>query len=210
MADGIYARFVSARAAVKNPQLDSINPHFKNRYASLAETLGEVHAACVPHGISYVQALRRDGSDYYIESYVIDGEGGRIDLSQFPVSHVPNPQNFGSEMTYKKRQQAQADWGIVGDEDDDGEAAANACNPKQTQKPAPKQPGRFAHIYELKAEALELGISEEGIKAHINASFERPMKDFNAADVKALESYLEGIINDRKMLLQARAPEMVA
>lgn len=141
MADSIYSRFVAARGAVKNPPLDSQNPHFRNRYASLAATLDEVNAACVRNGLAYVQALRQDGEGYNLTSFVVDGEGNRIELSQFPVSHVPNPQNFGSEMTYKKRQQAQADWGIVGDEDDDGEAAAKpyAKKParKAEQRPAP-------------------------------------------------------------------------
>lgn len=136
MTDTIYSRFVNARAAVKNPPLDSTNPHFRNRYASLSATLSEVNAACVRNGLAYVQTLRQDGDGYNLTSFVVDGEGNRIDLSQFPVSHVPNPQNFGSEMTYKKRQQAQADWGIVGDEDDDGEAAASPHRPK----PKAKQP----------------------------------------------------------------------
>ena len=137
MADTIFSRFVNARAAVKNPPLDSTNPHFRNRYASLSATLSEVNAACVRNGIAYVQTLREAGEGYNLTSFIIDGEGNRLELSQFPVSHVPNPQNFGSEMTYKKRQQAQADWGIVGDEDDDGEAAATPHRPKPKAQPKP-------------------------------------------------------------------------
>ena len=118
-------RYVEAWNAVENPPLDKINPHFKNKYASLAATLDAIRKACKPLGIAYRQSLVRleDGRRAF-RSAVITDAGEVMELSEFPVETPPNPQSFGSNLTYAKRQQAQADWGIVGDEDDDAEAAS--------------------------------------------------------------------------------------
>ena len=125
-------RYVAAWNAVENPPLDKVNPQFKNRYASLAATLDEVRKACKPQGIAYMQRLVRleDGRRAFRSSIVTDA-GEAMELSEFPVETPPNPQSFGSNLTYAKRQQAQADWGIVGDEDDDAEAAVKGAQRPQ-------------------------------------------------------------------------------
>ena len=61
--------------------------------------------------------------------------------------------------------------------------------------------GRFAKVTELKAEALSLGIKEEGIKAWIDATFKgKPMAGFTDEQVKAVEDYLATLIRDKKAL----------
>lgn len=125
MTDGIKRKFVAAWAACENPELDGENPRFHNRYASLKATLKSVRDACSTQGIAYMQRLYMVEGEPRRElvSSVTDGEES-MDLSRFPVECPPNPQAFGSNLTYAKRQQAQADWGITGEPDDDGEAAA--------------------------------------------------------------------------------------
>lgn len=124
MSEGIKSKFVNAWLFCQNPELDGKNPHFGNRYATLAATLGRVREACAGQGIAYIQSLETTEHGCVIRSSVIDTTGETLPLSTFPVEAQPNSQKFGSNLTYVKRQQAQADWGIVGDEDDDGEAAA--------------------------------------------------------------------------------------
>lgn len=132
MADkALSEKFCEAWGAIENPPLDSVNPHFKNRYASLKATLGSVRAVCAPRGMVYKQMLRRHEDGYRLHSSVESGSES-MELSEFPVETPPNAQSFGSDLTYRKRQQAQADWGIVGEEDDDGEAAA-----KGSRQPGP-------------------------------------------------------------------------
>lgn len=218
MSDTIYSKFIAARGAVKNPPLDSTNPHFKNRYASLAATLDEVNAACARNGITYVQALCADGEFFRLRSFVMDGEGNRIELSQFPVTNVPNPQNFGSEMTYKKRQQAQADWGIVGEEDDDGEGAAKQyrAEPKRRQ-PEPKQDG-LGEVRGLYSAAIKAGVRAEGIEGWLNANFGKTLKEIGTLEqpqLFAFAEYLKGVTRDAQNLRMAhetaaKAAEQVA
>lgn len=126
--ESLESRFVAAWGEARNPELDSENPHFRNAYASLKATMGAVRDACRPHGLAYCQALRKaaDGG-FELHAFVVSDDGGTLDLSDFPVEAPKNPQQFGSNLTYAKRQQAQSDWGITGESDDDGNAAAAAA-----------------------------------------------------------------------------------
>lgn len=128
----INAKFVRAYAAMANPPLDSMNPHFKNKFASLKATLKVIRDACKPQGIAYIQTIHYGEPTNTITSFVLDEDSGdKIALSTFPLVFPADPQKRGSELTYAKRQLAQADWGLVGDPDDDAEAASKPEQPKQ-------------------------------------------------------------------------------
>lgn len=199
----IYQRLVKARRWVKNPPLDCTNPHFRNRYASLSATLDEVNKACSMECIAYFQVLTEKDGAYMLRSFVMDEAGSRFDLSEFPVSNSGDPQKFGSEMTYKKRQQAQADWGIVGEEDDDGEAASKpvreAAAVKQAHKPAQTKDPRLDAVRGLYKQATAAGVKQEGIESWLVANMGHSLKDLDKLDDKGLqvfESYLRGRIDD--------------
>ena len=203
----IYARLVRARRWVKNPPLDCVNPHFKNRYASLSATLEEVNKACGMEDIAYFQTLIADDGAYALHSFVMDMDGERVLLSVFPVNNSSNPQNFGSELTYKKRQQAQADWCIVGEEDDDGEAAAkpirDAAASKSAPKPAKAKDGRLEGARGLYKQATAAGVKQEGIESWLVANMGHGLKELDKLDDNALhafEAYLRGRIDDVEKL----------
>lgn len=186
--DGIKAKFVAAWGACENPELDSENPHFRNKYASLKATLRSVREACRPQGIAYMQKLTYaatreeiDVNNRELVSYVTDG-AEMLELSRFPVACPPNPQSFGSNLTYAKRQQAQADWGITGEPDDDGEAAAAhaAQTPQQAPKSRPsaargsQADGKkkwIARCLQLKAQCMQQGVKESGLDSWYAANF---------------------------------------
>lgn len=141
----VQQKFVTAWSNIKNPELDSVNPHFGNKYASLKATLDVIRAACAPLRIAYRQLLEKaeDGSRE-LHSFVIGDDGAILDCSYFPIETPPNPQSFGSILTYTKRQQAQVDWGITGEDDDDGEAGA------KTAENAPQKPGQNKALADVK------------------------------------------------------------
>lgn len=203
----IYARLVRARRWVKNPPLDCVNPHFKNRYASLSATLDEVNKACGMEDIAYFQTLIADDGAYALHSFVMDMDGERVLLSVFPVTNSSNPQNFGSELTYKKRQQAQADWCIVGEEDDDGEAAAkpirDAAASKSAPKPTKTKDGRLEGARGLYKQATAAGVKQEGIESWLVANMGHGLKELDKLDdndLHAFETYLRGRIEDIEKL----------
>lgn len=185
MTEGIKAKFVAAWTACDNPELDSENPHFRNKYASLKATLKSVREACKPQGIAYIQKLTHtqvdsegDPTSRELVSYVTDGSE-IFELSRFPVACPANPQSFASNLTYAKRHQAQADWGITGEPDNDGETG-DATRQKQSSTRRTAAPDSqttnnkekyLERCLQLKAQCLEQGIKESSLNSLYTAKF---------------------------------------
>lgn len=132
------AAYMAAWNAIKQPELDKKNPRFGNRYASLLSMQNAIRKACGGLGIVYRQSTQVTPEGTYLVSEVM-GESERIELSRYPLTVSANDQDNGKNLTYAKRQQCGVDWGICGDEDDDGEAQAKAARkPSRKQQPAPK------------------------------------------------------------------------
>lgn len=121
----IEARFAAAWADCENPPLDAANPHFRTRFASLKATLGVIRAACAKHGLAYRQVIQAPTGDTppILISSLVDADGNTMPLGALIVDRPANPQAFGANLTYAKRQLAQVDWGITGDPDEAGRPA---------------------------------------------------------------------------------------
>lgn len=170
----LMALFVAAWNDCKNPELDAVNPRFGNRYASLRSTLAAVRMACSAHGLAYTQKLAQGTNGPELDSMLLAPGFEPVVLSRFPVEYNPNPQAFGSALTYAKRQQAQLDWGVTGEEDDDAEAAAESAKPP-AKRPAPPKPDRrsrmLAKCAELAARCVEGGCDPREIDGHLQREF---------------------------------------
>lgn len=219
----VEQRFVSAWCEIENPEIDGENPHYRNKYATLKSTIKAIRKACKPHGIAYRQSLVREEGGCVLRSTVTDGEGAMI-MSEFPLEAPPNPQSFGSNLTYAKRQQAQADWLITGEADDDGNAAAEAV--KEPRKPAKKEPAArkkpeptpeqqekkalWQEVGRLKEKAAAKGIKEDGITSWMEANVTGPdggrkdMRDYTAPDIRRVAEFVEGRIADMERLEEER------
>lgn len=130
----IEARFAAAWADCENPPLDSANPHFRTRFASLKATLGVIRAACAKHGLAYRQAIQAPTGDTppILISSLVDADGNTMPLGALIVDRPANPQSFGANLTYAKRQLAQVDWGITGDPDEDGRPTPTTADTANT------------------------------------------------------------------------------
>lgn len=121
----LRSAFSKAWQSVKQPDLDGENPHFHSKYATLANMQSRIRDACAANGIAYTQSLivKESGQSEIVSAVV--GGAERIELSRYPIALAQNPQSNGSLMTYIKRQLCGIDWGICGDEDDDGNTASD-------------------------------------------------------------------------------------
>lgn len=117
------ACYMAAWNRIEQPELDKENPRFKTRYASLLSMQRSIRKACGGLGIVYRQATEVVGGETFLVSEVM-GDGDRVELSRYPLTVTANDQDNGRNLTYAKRQQCGVDWGICGDEDDDGNAQA--------------------------------------------------------------------------------------
>ena len=140
--DEIADALAQAQAEMKNPTFDSANPHFKNRFASLAAVRNAAIPVLAKQGISLIQELTSDERGVGCLTILSHKSGQWMEIGPLymPVGKA-DPQGFGSASTYCKRYSLMAVCGCVGDEDDDGNAASHrpAKASTEPQKPSPTQ-----------------------------------------------------------------------
>lgn len=147
--NALYAALAQAQAEMKNPGLDSTNPHFKNKYASLLSVREAVLPAMNRHGIAVVQCpvsgMIGDKVSAGVETILTHSGGGEMRSTILMPVDRPNAQGVGSAITYARRYALLAVAGLVGDPDDDGnEASSPPPSPQRAAqaKPTTKAPGQ--------------------------------------------------------------------
>jgi hypothetical protein len=149
----LAAAFAAALAEMPSPTLDKTNTAFgKFRYASIASYI----ETCRPHLAKFGLAMATDyepmpDGNLMCWTVIRDETGETIRLAPVPVRvDLAKPQATGSAMTYARRYSISAALGVVGDEDDDGNAASTpepkrsisqaiaTAAPKPAPQPAPK------------------------------------------------------------------------
>lgn len=130
-----------AAGAMENPKLDSVNPHFKSRFASLKACESVVRPKMAEHGLMFRQTCENDAIGHWLVTYAY-GKGGEVEMSRVPLVVVNDPQKQGSALTYAKRYGLCAAFGLVGEEDDDGNAASERPQKPRKQPPRASTPPR--------------------------------------------------------------------
>ena len=64
-----------ANTQIKNPNLDSVNPHFRNRYASLGAILNAIRVPFAAQGLTLVQSINTDNGMVSVETTVMHTSG---------------------------------------------------------------------------------------------------------------------------------------
>ena len=120
---------------VENAMKSSTNPHFKSKYADLAEILNTVRPVFSANGIAIVQAPTFESGVASVETMLCHESGEFISsVCSSPVSKQ-DAQGIGSAITYLRRYSLAAMCGIA-QEDDDGQ---HAVQEPQTQRQAPSR-----------------------------------------------------------------------
>lgn len=120
----IAAALSKAQLEMSNPGFDSTNPHFRNKFASLAAVRNAVVPVLAKHGISMSQDLSSVEGGVSCVTILSHGSGQQMKFGPLilPVSKN-DAQGFGSAATYARRYSLMAVAGVVGDDDDDANAA---------------------------------------------------------------------------------------
>jgi hypothetical protein len=182
----IAAALAKAQAEMVNPKFDSTNPHFKNKFASLAAVRNAIVPAFAKHGLSLLQELTTT-PEHCISCLTIilhsSGQSMRLGPLVMPASKA-DAQGYGSAATYARRYSLLAAAGVVGEEDDDGEAAVKSNGAK-----APEQVISESQAADLKALIEEVGETEDRFLkwARINSLGKLPVSALSNA-VKKLEA----------------------
>jgi hypothetical protein len=116
---------------------DSVNPHFKNKYASLETVLEKLLPVANEVGLILSQRVGYFDGFWSVCTVVADEDGMEV-ISTMPVINPKqDAQGFGSALSYAKRYSLMSAFSMVGgQEDDDAETAqGRPTGTKLPQKP---------------------------------------------------------------------------
>lgn len=126
--DLITAALAKAQSEIENPSKDSTNPHFKSRYADLANVLEVCREPLSKNGLCVTQPLFMEG-DKIVLATILSHTSGQWIKSFIPLPvQKPGSQEIGSCITYMRRYSLSALVGVF-QEDDDAEAAESREKP---------------------------------------------------------------------------------
>jgi len=125
----LFAALAKAQAEIENASKNAANPHFRSRYADLAEVLNTVRPVLAKHGLSVMQSTAFDGVMVSVETVLAHASGGLVSSTASCVPAKTDAQGVGAATTYLRRYALAAISGVA-QEDDDGNSAAH-------NKPAP-------------------------------------------------------------------------
>ena len=120
----LAAALSKAQSAMTGAKKDSINPHFKSKYADLASVWDACREHLTKNGLSVIQMPGKDETGYYVETVLAHSSGEFVSCKLHIVPIKDDPQGLGSSITYARKYALAAIAGIAPDDsDDDGEAA---------------------------------------------------------------------------------------
>lgn len=125
-----------ARAQLNMPPIakNHENPHFKSRYADIADVLAVVRPVLAKEGIAITQTTRVTDAGCELVTCLLKGDD-RLE-SAMPLQIDQKAQDLGSRLTYLRRYALCALVGVAAEDDDDGHAASNAPPRTKTRQAA--------------------------------------------------------------------------
>jgi hypothetical protein len=134
----LFTALAAAQSAVQPAAKDSVNPHFKSKYADLGSIWDAVKPALAANGLSVVQEVVGLDGGVGITTQINHASGEWLRLGPLKVpTDKSNAHGTGSAITYGKRFALAAALGVVAEDDDDGNhASAAASRTRLAEKPA--------------------------------------------------------------------------
>lgn len=155
----LSAALAKAQAQIENASKTSNNPHFKSKYADLAEVLNTVRPVFAANGIAIVQMPSFAGGIVSVETMLTHASGQWIsNVCSTPVSKQ-DAQGVGSAITYLRRYSLAAFAGVAQEDDDANAAVGHAPKQQKPQaEPAPQaKPQATADVMQKAADAITAG-----------------------------------------------------
>ena len=115
--------FISFQSAFTQPKLNATNPFYKNRYADLASIITCLNSQLYKYNLSFIQKTVKEEEELYLRTVIMHVSGENINVD-VPMQRGTESQKQGSALTYARRYGLCSAFGVVADEDDDGNAAS--------------------------------------------------------------------------------------
>ena len=137
----LAAALAKAQGEMENASKNSQNPHFKSKYADLAEILNTVRPVLSKHGLAVTQFPAFEAGTAHVETILTHASGEWMSGTCSAPVQKSDPQGVGSALTYLRRYSLAAVCGLA-QEDDDANAASKGQRP--TTQPAKTTPAQAA------------------------------------------------------------------
>ena len=129
----ISSALVQMQSETSHATFDSLNPHFKNKYASLAEVIDTIKPALAKYGLCVIQLpFYRQDVGFMLVTRIMHESGEWIETEVMLNPTKNDPQGLGSSITYMRRYTLPGVCLIASDEDDDGNEASKPNSSKYT------------------------------------------------------------------------------
>ncbi len=152
----IAGALAKAQSGVKSALKDSVNPHFRSKYADLSAVKDAIGDCLSKNDIAVVQAHDILESGVVVLKTRLMHKSGQWLESQYLIKPVKeDPQGYASATTYARRISLASMVGVVADEDDDGNAASQRGNYEPPARPAPKVEDKTAAAKSYVDEAIK-------------------------------------------------------
>lgn len=148
-----------AQGAFNHAKKDSVNPHYKSKYADLASVIDAARPHLSANGLAVTQVTDYNAGELVLHTVLMHRSGEFIN-GTYPIIAAQNtPQAMGSAITYARRYCFAAITGIAPDDDDDCNIASGISEKRLDPKieQAKKNMSTAATVEDLTAIVSELG-----------------------------------------------------
>lgn len=186
----IAAALVKAQAGFAPALKKSTNPHFRSKYADLAECVEAVIDSLNNNGIALIQKQHPSDNGVAVETVFVHESGEMLSAG---ILNVPaakqDPQGYGSALTYARRYSLMAACGIAPEDDDGNAASRHKSGAKLGAGTISATDGAENYVSnERKAELVELAAYM--VECHEAGS-----------DLEAIKQWKELTVNEEKVFL---------
>jgi hypothetical protein len=120
----LAAALAKAQGEMAGAKADSVNPHFKAKYPSLASVWDACRGPLSKNGLTILQPVSAEGPKVTVTTILAHSSGEWISEALTMTAQQNTPQGVGSAITYGRRYGLASMVGIAPDEDDDGNTAS--------------------------------------------------------------------------------------
>lgn len=176
---------VTANKTVGNPKKNAINPHLKNKYATLDAVIFAYKESYLSNGITVLENPKTEDGRVGVEITLLHETGQYITHDPFMLPPGKNDaQGHGSAVTYARRYALSAVMNISADDDDDGNGAQQKPQGQQSKPPykkpsseTPKDNGMISPA-QIKALGTKTGIIAKANGEEQKTVYENAIKVF--------------------------------
>lgn len=119
-------------STIEGAKKDSVNPHFRSKYADLGAVWDAVREPLEKTGLSVIQPMGKDEHGYFVATVLMHGESGEwIESKTYIPLAKEDPQGAGSGYTYARRYGLSSMLGVCPVDDDANQAQQGFQKPTQ-------------------------------------------------------------------------------